>query len=501
MSEALLLTNIEASADLNTLRHEMFSASLLAQLDNLEAPIAKADGERLLNALNTEYNAAKIRLNDAIKVEIAAIKDETEVLKNAERSASAKRIANLEDAYKRLDIETRNTPETLKQHKDALSGERTVLQRALLKIDTERERLTLIVKQKRANLQMLKADYAAKIKGKKVSVLDNLINSFLTIQANFNLKKKLRTRSTWLNLMPVIMLVVLFIAHVIACHFTGYKLDFDSIITYGIYVAVVAVGAVFIYAQGAFDMSLGASTLITAAMTGLMYGATHNIYLSLLIAVLLGMFLGIINSLLAGFLKLPVMVMTLTMLNILNAVFAAIAESQENGFVYIMEIRQFNSVGLKWLVLVGFTIFAYIIFNYTKIGRQNKMIGSNPINAQFSGVSIKKAGIIAFAISGIGLGLTGFLFTLQNGYVNTGTAIDVIGLNVIIAITMGGMPTSGGPRSKISAAIIGAFFAIIMDEFFAAMSIANYRFLAKGVIYLIIVLINSYEYRTKLLAR
>ena len=155
------------------------------------------------------------------------------------------------------------------------------------------------------------------------------------------------------------------------------------------------------------------------------------------------------------------------------------------------------------LFLVSFFLLCWAIFNYTKLGRRNKMIGSNATAAKFSGVSIMKAGIISFAISGLGLGIAGFLFTSykQGSSFSTGTILDTIGLNVVIAIVFGGMTTSGGPRSRISCAIIGAFFGIFLDEIFRALGIADYRFLAKGIVFLVVSFFNMYSTRPKMLAR
>ena len=138
-----------------------------------------------------------------------------------------------------------------------------------------------------------------------------------------------------------------------------------------------------------------------------------------------------------------------------------------------------------------------VLFNYTKIGRRDKMIGGNATCAKFTGIDLMAAGIISFAVSGIGLGLCGFLYITQMGSVNTGSILTSVGLNVIIAINLGGMPTSGGPKSRISAAIIGGFFCTILDELFAAMYLSNWMYFAKGVVFLVAVCLTSLGDRPK----
>ena len=246
-------------------------------------------------------------------------------------------------------------------------------------------------------------------------------------------------------------------------------------------------------------MSLGNATLVCAAVGIMTYASTGNIFLSFVLCVFLGIVLGVVNAILANCLRLPVMVMTLTMQSVLSAVYANIT-ADKGGYIEVTAMRGIGGMAVKWVILIAFIVFCVVLFNYTKIGRRNKMIGANATCARFSGISLMKAGIISFAVSGIGLGLCGFLYITQMGSVNTGTALTSVGLNVIIAINLGGMPTSGGPKSRIAAAIIGGFFCTILDEMFAAMGLDIYRYLAKGIIFLIAVCLTSLGDRPKRLA-
>ena len=85
------------------------------------------------------------------------------------------------------------------------------------------------------------------------------------------------------------------------------------------------------------------------------------------------------------------------------------------------------------------------------------------------------------------------------------TVLSQVGLNVVIAIVFGGMTTSGGPKSKVSCAIIGAFFSVFLDEFFAAIStptfqVGSYSFMVKGIVFIIVSLANMWDTRSNMLA-
>lgn len=448
-----------------------------------------------LKQLHKEKNVRlSAEISEQLKERKARLKRDAEEL-DAQLASSLKAI---EEKYSALSVEERADKQRQKEYKDEVSGVKTVHLRSMRKLNNDYDQDVVTIKSQQALLCQAKNKRIAQAKGRK-SDGQSLATVYYGVKATFNPKKTLKNKNLWKSLTPLLVLVALFVAYVITCSITGYNMNIDNIIISGIYVAIVAVGAVFIYSQGAFDMSLGNATLVCAAVGIMTYASTGNIFLSFVLCVFLGIVLGVVNAILANCLRLPVMVMTLTMQSVLSAVYANIT-ADKGGYIEVTAMRGIGGMAVKWVILIAFIVFCVVLFNYTKIGRRNKMIGANATCARFSGISLMKAGIISFAVSGIGLGLCGFLYITQMGSVNTGTALTSVGLNVIIAINLGGMPTSGGPKSRIAAAIIGGFFCTILDEMFAAMGLDIYRYLAKGIIFLIAVCLTSLGDRPKRLA-
>lgn len=442
-----------------------------------------------------DYPALKKELEARIPRQLAALAAARE-----EEAAKAKgeldsQLKAIDEKYAAMSLEERNASLAKKAYRDEVEGARIVCQRSLIKLNAAYDRNVVTVKAQRAVLLQAKNQLEAQAQG-KISDGASLEVALLNARAGFNLKKVLTDRKTWINLSPLLVLLALFAAYFAACRATGYTMNIDTILRSGVYVAIVSVGAVFIYSQGAFDMSLGNACLVCAAAGIMTYAATGNILLTLLCGVCLGMLLGIVNAVLANYLHMPVMVMTLTMQSILSAVYSTMTASS-GGYIEVPAIRGIGGSGLKWAVLIAFILFCVVLFNYTKIGRRDKMIGGNATCAKFTGIDLMKAGVISFAVSGIGLGLCGFLYITQMGSVNNGSILTSVGLNVIIAINLGGMPTSGGPKSRISAAIIGGFFCTILDELFAAMYLSNWMYFAKGVVFLAAVCLTSLGDRPK----
>ncbi len=470
-----------------------FSSSTVNKVISFKESTHSKDEEKaLVKELRSEYSALDNKLKEEIKAELLDLRNkhnETINLAKAEKEKSlASRDLNLDKS----------------ELKNVTIGINTVCKRTIKKENRDYVESIRLIKMKRVDLHLELVKLVANACD-KVSPLDSIRSKSLENYATFNLKQTLTSKRFYVNLVPLFMLILIIIAYVIGKNITGYNGDLSDVINNGIFVAVVATGAVFIYSQGGFDMSLGNASLMCATVAAITYNSTHNLAVSLLLAVILGAGLGIINAILATMLNLPVMVMTLTMMNILSAIHEAILDKY--GGLINVDNGMISSPWIYAIFLLVFFILCFVIFNYTKVGRRNKFIGANKVAAKFNGINLMRAGIISFAISGIGLGICGFIFACSMSGTKYGatTVLSQVGLNVVIAIVFGGMTTSGGAKSKVSCAIIGAFFSVFLDEFFAAIStptfqVGSYSYMVKGIVFIIVSLANMWDTRTKMLA-
>ncbi len=473
-----------------------FESSLVEKVVQFQDDVNKdSNTEKLLiEEINSSYKILDNNLKLEIKSNIVKAKE-----------IRLENISKLESEYEaNLNEALNKTYSTEEELKNVKVGLHTVCKRAKIKENNTYNETIKLERTKRVELHQEYVKLLYNITG-KVSPLNALKAKVLEDKAQINLKKTLTSKKFWINLVPLMMLVLIICAYAIGKNITGYNGDLGDVINNGIFVAVVATGAVFIYSQGGFDMSLGNASLMCATVAALMYNSTGNLALSLIVAILVGAGLGIINAILATMLNLPVMVMTLTMMNILAAVHEAILDNY--GGLLNVNAGMISNAWIYAVFLLVFFILCWFIFNFTKVGRRNKFIGSNKIAAKFNGINLMRAGIISFAISGVGLGICGFLFACSKsgGQYTANTVLSQVGLNVVIAIVFGGMTTSGGPRSKVSCAIIGAFFSVFLDEFFAAIStptfqVGNYCYMVKGIIFIIVSLANMWDTRTDMLA-
>jgi ribose transport system permease protein len=130
-----------------------------------------------------------------------------------------------------------------------------------------------------------------------------------------------------------------------------------------------------------------------------------------------------------------------------------------------------------------------------------KFLGANPVCARLTGISMKKMGIIAFVLSGIGVGLGALLSIIYAPTLTRNTASSV-GMDVIIAIVFGGMPVSGGARSKISSAVIGAFSMTLLNQIMTMLNLnSGIGQMVKAAIFILVVFLATSDQRGKLLPR
>ena len=312
------------------------------------------------------------------------------------------------------------------------------------------------------------------------------------------------------TLLPIAALVLLLILFCLIVTSKGYRLDMylKIIFNQGIVLAVVATGAIFIYSLGSFDISLGASTLFSATMGVMAYNATGSFPVMLAVIFIAAIGCSLVSSVLASVFHLPVFVTTVAMMSVLNAIASQIITTNGGSLGGISipgeVVAPLDTMAFKIVVLVLYAALCIFVFNYTRIGRRLKFIGGNPVCAQLTGIKADRYAILAFIMAGIGVGLGAFLTLVYTPSVTTGTASS-IGMNIIVAIVFGGMPISGGPRSRIYAALVGGFSYTILNSIlnilFSGSSGYGISQIVSAVCFLAVVYVTSMNYRTKLLPR
>ena len=319
-----------------------------------------------------------------------------------------------------------------------------------------------------------------------------------------------KLRQILITVLPFVALIILFGLFCITVTAKEYRLDkyLNIVFNEGVVLAVVATGSIFIYTLGSFDISLGAATLFSATMGVMVYNATQSFVLMLLVIIAVGVGCSLLNSLLASAFHIPAFVTTVAMMSVLSAVSAQIITTNGGavGGISIPSeiVKPLDNPVFKIVLLAAFFAVCFFIFNLTKAGRRQKFLGGNVVCATLTGVKYNKYAIIAFTMAGLGVGLGAFLTLVYTPSV-TATTASSIGMNIFVAIVFGGMPISGGARSKIYAALVGGFSYILLNNILKILIDTNSGYgitqVISAVFFLIVVFVTSMNYRTKMLPR
>lgn len=330
--------------------------------------------------------------------------------------------------------------------------------------------------------------------------------------------KKHKAKSLIITLLPLMALVLLFIVYLILLISNDYSIErnLTALLNQAIVLMFVATGAIFIFTLGSFDISLGASTLFSATIGILAFNATGSIFVLFLVCISVAVLCSLLNSVIASVFHLPMFVTTVAMLSVLTALSTTIintngaASGTTISISAAAELRglfeSLDNVWFKLAILALFALLCLFIFSFTKIGRRQKFLGGNPICAKMTGISTSIYGIIAFVMAGIGVGLGASMTIVYTPTVSTATA-GSIGMSVFIAIVFGGMPISGGPRSRIYAALVGGISYMLLKNIlfilFSSVGGARdgYVQIISAVLFLAVVFAASVNYRSKNLPR
>ncbi|MEG1755192.1 MAG: hypothetical protein RRZ24_04965 [Clostridia bacterium] len=286
------------------------------------------------------------------------------------------------------------------------------------------------------------------------------------------------------------------------------KMNLQSMINNVIVTALCTTGAVFVFGAGYFDMSIGASVNFSAVFGAMATVASGSLIVGLITALVAALTLNVLKAILAIYVNVPFFIFTIIISSIFSALVTVIMGDTSMILLddplneHIIELVSAKAITeINFSVLAAFFLFCLVLFNFTSVGLRVRNMGGNFISAKQSGIDTKKTTFTVFLISALGIALAAFLILLRTRTVSNGTAATVSN-DIMVALVVGGMPLSGGARSKISAGIIGAATITVLNSGLAILGLtAGQIQLFRGFIFIIVVLVASMSYRGKLLPR
>lgn len=255
--------------------------------------------------------------------------------------------------------------------------------------------------------------------------------------------------------------------------------------------AILALGAVFIYSMGYMDISVGAQVGVYCILCILVTNATGSLLVGFLVILGLALLCGLINGYVAVMLGLPSIVTSIFLSSIFGGVQVLLMEKvgiNSVGMEY--DLTFFKSTGTMVAAIIIIAIIAIYLYNYTQLGKYVKSIGANETATQYAGVSTTKWKVLAYAFFGMCVAIGAFFLTARTGAAGKGTG-NGYAMDIMVALLLGGMPLSGGMKSRISSSLIGAFTYVILSNGLTLSGVEmNYVYVIKALVFLAVILIT-----------
>lgn len=304
-------------------------------------------------------------------------------------------------------------------------------------------------------------------------------------------RRKIIESRLFSQLMPVILLLALvaLFANLTKGSFVSAK-SIKIIVEQALIVGTVATGAAFIFASGNVNLAMGATTVLTATLAGMIYNATGSVPLMILAAIAVAVVIMIASVLLSTALGVGVLFVTFVMMSLLSALQQSILGGSTISLPYEM-IRSLADRIFMYIAFALYFLCCAVLFHSTAIGRALKFIGTNDVCAEQTGISKNKYMLIAFLIAGIGSGIGACLVIARSGSigVNTQTSLN---MDVMLALVLGGMSVFGGSRSNVYAGIVGSLTVCVLNQGMVMIGVdAQIIQAIRGIIFIALVTVSQ----------
>ncbi len=279
--------------------------------------------------------------------------------------------------------------------------------------------------------------------------------------------------------------------------------------------ALVALGMTLVIATRGIDISVGAVVAIAAAVAALMVGGQLVIHdgvqtmssrfpMPLALAAALGVALlcGLWNGLLVAGLGLQPIIATL----ILMVAGRGIAQLITGGQIITVYYPPYFFLGSGYLLGLPFSVYVagavllslHLALTRTALGLFVQAIGINPAAARMAGVRQRLITVGVYGFCGLCAGVAGLLISSNVKSADGNNAGQLMELDAILAVTLGGTLLTGG-RFSLAGSVLGALIIQTLTATIYAIGVPpEVNLVVKAGVVFAVMLLQSAEFRRAL---
>lgn len=275
---------------------------------------------------------------------------------------------------------------------------------------------------------------------------------------------------------------------------------------------VVSLGMTLVIATRGIDISVGAVVAISAAVAALMIGGQLVVkdgvqtYVSrfpmwIAIAAALGIALlaGLWNGLLVAKVGMQPIIATL----ILMVAGRGVAQLITDGQIITVYYAPYFFIGNGFLLGLPFSLFIaaavflflYVAVKHTALGLFIQAIGINPAAARLAGVRERLITVCVYAFCGFTAGVAGLLVSSNVKSADGNNAGQLMELDAILAVTLGGTLLAGG-RFSLAGCVVGALIIQTLTSTIYSIGVPpEINLVVKAAVVFVVMLMQSAEFR------
>jgi ribose transport system permease protein len=314
----------------------------------------------------------------------------------------------------------------------------------------------------------------------------------------------------------ILVFIVIFLVYAIVCSGLTWSSTMN-ILRHSAVIGVIGIGMGLVCLTGEIDLSVGSTLALVSGFSVIIFNRTGSVLATLLFGILFGCVCGLVNGVLVGAIQMPAFIVTLATMLIYRSLAQYFCQHIDKSLigggssVYKMstsldsyqsfygfgngKLATIPNVGIVLVIMTA--LFIYIT-TMTKFGKKIYAVGSNEKAARMNGINVSLMKTLVFVIAGALVGIASFLWIGMNASSDPATTGNSYEMYAIASVVLGGISMSGG-RGKCAGIIFGAMSYTIIDKIIVALkmdSLINDSI--KGIILLLVILIQCVAPRVRL---
>ena len=276
-------------------------------------------------------------------------------------------------------------------------------------------------------------------------------------------------------LMALVLTVLLFVI-MVCFRPAAFSLNtLATILSFSSMLLFVCAGQMIVITSGdGIDLAAGAIMSTTACITvEVMRGNHSRLVPVLLLCMAVGFLFGLVSGIGVAYLKIPALIMTMCMSNVLGKLQLVISNGAPRGTVSAelseaLTVRYFGFIPGILIFAVLFYGLVVLFMRCTQFGHRLHLVGTNFDAAQLTGLRAKRIRMMAYAIGGMLTGIGGLIGAGYYKQMQVAT-FDNYTMQSISAVVIGGTLLAGGSANYVGT-ITGTTLLIVLSQFLSAIN-------------------------------